>query len=136
MAAVARGENVNAGDQFSITGLMLALLRGHNHIVQFMVEEPSLHINSSDSDGDTDVHWAVNSDNVTGLRILLGSPRLTSVNKRNSKGWTPLMQAVRGGKVECARELVRVEGVDLETWDNRLGVSRRWPSRIKGRIYV
>ena len=123
-AAVARGDDVNVGDQLRITGLMLALFRGHNNVVKFVLEEPSLHMNSSDRDGDTALHWAVKNGNVTGLRTLLGDPltrdpRLTSVNSRNRWGWTPLMEAVAEGSVECARELVRVEGVDLDTWDDR-----------------
>ena len=39
------------------------------------------------------------------------------------------MEAVRGGRVDCVRELVRVEGVDLNTRDERgrrLEEGARW----------
>ena len=50
---------------------------------------------------------------------LLAGPRLTtSINARGKGGRTPLMAAVGRGSVEVARELVMVEGVDLETRDD------------------
>ena len=55
---------------------------------------------------------------MTGLRLLLADPRLTSINARVGFGNTPLMWAVSDGSVECVRELVMVEGVDLETRDD------------------
>ena len=54
---------------------------------------------------------------MTGLRMLLGDPRLTSVNTGSKGGFTPLMVAVLKDKAEFVRELMRVEGVDLETRD-------------------
>ena len=75
-------------------------------------------MNSSASNGDTALHWAYS--NVTGLRLLLADARLTtSINARGWSGQTPLMVAVWFGSVEVVRELVRVEGVDLETRDGR-----------------
>ena len=116
-AALARGDDVNAGTEENNTGLMAALSEGHNSIVKVLLQQSSLDINRSNSHGFTAVHFACKNDNVANLRMLLGDPKLTSVNARNNFGWTPLMIAVCDGSVECVRELVRVEGVDLETMD-------------------
>ena len=118
-AALARGEDVNSRDKNKVTGLMGTLFKAHNTVVEVLLQHPSLDINRSDCRGFTAVHWACLADNVTSLRMLLGDPRLTSVNTRIHCGWTPLMVAVHKGSVECVRELVRVEGVDLGTRDGK-----------------
>ena len=108
---------------------MKAIFREHNSIVKVLLKQPSLDINRSNSQGFTAVHKACFHDNVTSIRMLLGDPRLTSVNARNFIGWTPLLMAVFGGSIECVRELVRVEGVDLETTDaegRSLEEAARW----------
>ena len=71
-AALARGEDVNSSDG-DMTGLMLALHRGHNSVVELLLSQPSLDVNSSDSGGSTALHWV--DSNVTGLRLLLADPR-------------------------------------------------------------
>ena len=116
-AAIARGEDVNAGDDQSVTGLMWALVMEHNSVVKVLLQQPSLDINSIASNGNTAIHWSCSCGNMTGLRMLLGDPRLSSVNTGCKSGFTPLMVAVLKGKVEFVRELMRVEGVDLETRD-------------------
>ena len=121
-AALARGENVNGVDGLNQTGLMLALERGHNSVVHELLHESTIAVNNCNSRCDTALHFASASDNVTGLRMLLGAqapgPRLTSVQTQGYLGHTPLMRAVMVGKMECVRELVSVEGVDLETRDD------------------
>ena len=92
---------------------MWALNQNHNTVAELLLFQPSLDVNSSDSRGLTPLHYA--SSNVTGLRLLLADPRLTSINARDDGGETPLMRAVYWGSVDVVRELVRVEGVDLET---------------------
>ena len=115
-AALARGEDVNTGTEGN-TGLMAAIIKGHNSVVKVLLNQPSLDINRSNIQGFTAVHLACCEDNVTSLRMLLGDPRLTSVNARNCFGQTPLMMAVSKGRVKCVKELVGVEGVNLETMD-------------------
>ena len=116
-AALARGQDVNSSDGGNTTGLMWALHEGHNSVVELLLSQPSLDVNTSASNGSTALHCT--SSNVTGLRLLLADPRLTSINARGYLGRTPLMRAVMCGSVEVVRELVRVEGVDLETRDDR-----------------
>ena len=116
--AIARGQDINSTGGANMTGLMFALARGHNSVVELLLCQPSLDMNLSDSDGHTALHCA--HSNVTGLRLLLADPRLTtSINARGWCGQTPLMTAMWNGSVEVVRELVRVEGVDLETRDDQ-----------------
>ena len=115
-AALARGQDVNSSVRDNRTGLMGAILGGHNSVVELLLSQPSLNVNSTTSIGATALHLAC--PNVTGLRLLLADPRLTSINARDGFGNTPLMWAVSDGSVECVRELVMVEGVDLETRDD------------------
>ena len=116
-AAIARGEDVNGGDNQNMTGLMWALVMEHNSVVNVLLQQPSLDINRIASNGNTAIHWSCSCGNMTGLRMLLGDPRLTSVNAGSKGGFTPLMVAVLKDKAEFVRELMRVEGVDLEARD-------------------
>ena len=131
--ALARGEDVNAGNENDhLTGLMLALSNKHNSMVELLLQQPTLNINKVDIHGATAFHLTCATNNVTGLRMLLADRRLTSVNARNVDGWTPLMMAVVIGSEESVRELVGVEGVDLEIGDFK-GMSveeaARWVKR-------
>ena len=74
-AALARGQDVNGREKFKTTGLMSAIVGEHDSVVQLLLSQPSLDINSSDSYGDTALHCAACMDNVTGLRMLLGDSR-------------------------------------------------------------
>ena len=113
-AAIDGGQDLDISDANNTTGLMWALLEGHNSVVELLLSQPSLDVNSN---GSTALHWA--NSNVTGLRLLLADPRLTtSINARSCAGETPLMEAVYHGSVEGVQELVRVVGVDLETRDD------------------
>ena len=114
-AAIARGEDVNGVDDQNVTGLMWAVGRGHYSVVEVLLQQPSLDMNSINDHGTTAVYYACLNNKVIALRMLLGDPRLTSVNTRDPEGRTPLMIAVLNNRVGCVRELARVEGLDLET---------------------
>ena len=85
-AAIARGEDVNSWEKHNMTGLMWASYRGHNSVVKVLLQQRSLDINSSDNRCNAALHYACDNGNLTGLRMLLGDPRLTSVNARNDGG--------------------------------------------------
>ena len=127
-AAIARGEDVNGGDDQNVTGLMWAVCRGHYFVVEVLLQQPSLDMNSINGHGTTAVFYACLNNKVIGLRMLLGDPRLTSVNTRDPEGRTALMIAVLNDRVGCVRELVRVEGLDLETRGNNMSLEKvaRW----------
>ena len=85
-AALASGQDINSYDGAGWTGLMRALWQGHNSVVELLLSQPSLDVNASNNYGITALHWASASNNVTGLRLLLADPRLTSGNARNCGG--------------------------------------------------
>ena len=93
-------------------------------MVEVLLKQPLLDINRSASNGTRAAHCACVNDNVTGLRMLLRDPMLISANKRGPEGGqSPLMMAVVRGSVDCVREMVRVEGVDLDEGRDRKGKS-------------
>ena len=67
--------------------------------------------------GTTALHFAVDGDNVEGVRMLLADPRLNTVNHKNMWGQTPVMFAMDCQKVNALRELVNHPSVDLDTRD-------------------
>ena len=110
-----RREGVNGGDRSDVTGLMWAVNRKHNSIVEFLLRQPDVDVNSQDTDGYTALHYSVYGDNLEGLRLLLAHPGMRSLNTGNGNGRVPLMWAVYHGSLACVKELVQVDGVDLDT---------------------
>ena len=106
--ALGRGQRLNGGDRRGgRTGLMWAVNRKHNSIVELLLQHPGLDVNCQATlNGYTALHYSVYSDNLEGLRLLLGHPGMRSLNTRNEVGVTPLMVAVNSGSLSCVRQLV------------------------------
>ena len=117
--ALVRGEDVNGNDSDGMTGLMWAVKHKHNSIVEFLLQYPGVDVNCQDSLGGTALHWSVSHDNPEGLRLLLAHPGVRSLNTRTRDGMTPLMAAMFFDSLSCVRELVGVEGEDLDTRDGQ-----------------
>ena len=100
-------------------GLMYAVRFKHNSLVQLLLQQPGIDVNHQDIWGCTALYCSVIGDNPEGLRLLLAHPRMGSINTRTNNGDTPLMNAIRYGSLSCVRELLRVEGVDLDTRDRQ-----------------
>ena len=83
-AALARGEDVNSKDNKNATGLMIAVTHSNNSILKFLLEQPTIDLNCTDSIGQTALHGAVFFENMEGLKMLLADPRLTAVNHKNN----------------------------------------------------
>ena len=120
-AALARGEDVNGviARPINQTGLMLAVMKGCNSIVRFLLEQPTLDLNQTDNERSTALHYAAQHDNVEAVRLLLEDPRLNCVNLKDSYGKTPVMNAMFYNKVNTLRELVANPNVDLDTLDGK-----------------
>ena len=74
--AIARGEDVNKKFWTGVgekTGLMLAVECKHNSIVKLLLEQPTLGLNLTDSNGWTVLHSAAYYDNVE-VANTLGRP--------------------------------------------------------------
>ena len=66
------------------------------------------------------VHWAVDIDNIEGLKLLLSHPSLTALTlnqKDKEHGITPVMLAVISNKLEHLELLAADLRVDLDTTD-------------------
>ena len=62
------GQDINGGNGVKTTGLMRALAGGHNDLVEVLLHQDRIDINSSDSLGYRALHWASYSGNVTRIR--------------------------------------------------------------------
>lgn len=109
-AALASGQNVNQRSPSGVSGLMYAASGSHDDIVELLLLQPGVDINSPDSSvlaGGTPLHWACSrSGNNRGLARLLAQPGMASLDVLDSNGCTPLMLAVRRGGVDSVRQLV------------------------------
>jgi len=116
-SALANGEDVNTADIKGWTGLIWAAERGHLELVQFLLQQPSLDVNMEETeDGRTALHWACYRGHLSIVRALLNlGPRLTCLNLKGSWVAAPVMQAVVGGHAAVVKELVGMEGLDLDT---------------------
>ena len=116
-AALARGEVVNHIDK-DCSALMMAAVGNNEAVVELLLQQPGLDVNLTSKEiGQTALHMA-SSNGYTGIvRRLLAYPSLTCHNSRDIHGFSPLMLALMMNQVECVRELVAAEGIDLETKD-------------------
>ena len=111
---------------------IIELVKGDEAMAEFLLQEPGLDVNlTSTGTRWTALHWACQKGQTWIVRRLLAHPSLTCHNAVDSAGRSPLMNAVWWNRVECVRELVAVEGVDLETRDSR-GRGLEEMARIEG----
>ena len=121
MTALDNGADINEADDGGDTGLMDALGQGHNNVVQVLLNHPQIDVNKiGDFTGWSALHWAVMVDNHEGLEALLAHQHLTrtTINHRDSDGWSPIMHAVANNAVNCFNLLVENPRVDLDTRDD------------------
>ena len=123
--ALARGEDVNKVDQDGRTGLMWAVYYTQNAIVELLLSQPSLDVNLVNCDGWTALHYACHFAKVKGLKMLMAHPGTNSHNVKDHGGWTPLMKAAGNNSMDCIRELLKVDGLDLDTGFQQLCVEVR-----------
>ena len=116
--AIDNGVDVNETDMANISGLMWALRRGHNNVVQLLLHHPEIDVNKIDLDGNSGLHWAVSSDNYEGLEALLHRQDLTGINQKHSWGQTAIMEAISCNALNCFHVLLNNLLADLDTRDN------------------
>ena len=117
--ALANGITVNSRSEDNTTGLMLALKHHHNYIVELLLEQPSLDLNSIALSGKTGLHFAAESGNVEGLRLILDNPRFRIAQQRDNMGNTAIMLAMARNQMDSLRELITRPSFDPDTmfWD-------------------
>ena len=128
-AAIANGADVNEASPFGETGLMVALYRSHNNVVQVLLNHPQIDINKVSCLGSSAPYFAVTADNHKGLAALLArhDELTTSINQRNQWGQSPIMRAVYFNSVNCFHLLLTHPLVDLDTRENH----QRTPQEVR-----
>ena len=132
--ALARGEEVNQKDAQGITGLMMAVGRDNEALVDLLLQQPGLDVNLTGGRACwTALHWACHYGHAGIVRRLLAHPYLTCHNAVDSHNRinSPLMMAVEKNRLECVKMLVAVEVVDLETRHSQ-GYGLEEMARIRG----
>ncbi|XP_054798724.1 protein VAPYRIN-like isoform X2 [Prosopis cineraria] len=85
-----RGANVEYRDQYGLTALHAAAMKGHREMV-WMLTEAGLDLECEDEEGHAPLHMAVGSGDQETIRVLLNKG--VNVNATNKKGATPLYMA-------------------------------------------
>ena len=105
-AAIDNGADVNEGDFLGETGLMSALNKSQNNLVQLLLNHPQIDVNKVSRSGRCALHYAVFPDNHEGMAALLARQDLTTINQRKDDGQTPIMDAVSYNAVNCCKLLL------------------------------
>ena len=131
-----RGINVNIIDNCGNTALHFAAAKAdwgdRNKKSLAMLFARTTSVNQRNGIGQTPLHWAVNYNAVSCIRLLLSDKR-TDPNIKDDRGdspytypikiksWdsTPLMAAVKRNRVDCVKLLLADPRVDLMTRDVR-----------------
>ena len=79
-AEIDNGANVNEEDDSGWTGLMWALGKRHNNVVQLLLNHPQIDVNKVDIEGACALHFAVFFDNHEVIAALLARQDLTTIN--------------------------------------------------------
>ena len=97
-AAIVLGVDVNTKDTHSQTGLIWAILRKHENIVDILLAQPAIDINGKDNSGWFPLQVAAGLGLTSVVAKLGRMPTLRGVNDQGDGGQTPLSWATRNGK--------------------------------------
>ena len=112
--ALDKGQDPNCIDKLGYTGLMRAVPKSCA-VMKILLQHPQLDINITDRDGLTAFHVAASSGNYIAIKMLARKPELLLNSKTNNSDWnklyeidglSPLMLAVRHGKVDAVKEIL------------------------------
>ena len=92
-AALQSGANVNTRDGRGVTGLIWAVRKNHNSVVELLLSSPNIDVNIVCSRGQSAVYGAVKHKNIEGLKLLLKVPNI-DVNIKDENGKSALQQAM------------------------------------------
>ncbi|KAK9127357.1 hypothetical protein Syun_016154 [Stephania yunnanensis] len=85
-----RGAKANHSDQYGLTTLHAAAIKGHKEIVSVLIES-GMHLECEDKEGHTALHLAVEGGSLEAVELLVN--RGANVNAKSKKGVTPLYLA-------------------------------------------
>lgn len=110
---ITEGVNVNARGFFKVTALMNAITGGHENVVRFLLEQPTLELNALNSGGTSALMIAARLGNVKAVQLLLTDAR-TDPNLLGKWGGTAMINAAGFGQMAAVKELLKVENISLE----------------------
>ena len=112
---IQEGQDVNRGDRFGDTPLMLAALNGRDQVVQELIRAGA-DVNGKDDIKQTALHWASRSGHSSVIKTLAEAGANLNVQD-GVVGMTPLMEAAAHGHDQVVQELIRA-GADMNRKDN------------------
>ncbi|XP_021654457.2 protein VAPYRIN [Hevea brasiliensis] len=98
-----KGASKNYKDQYGITALHAAAIKGHKNIVSMLVEF-GVDLECQDNEGHVPLHLAVESGSLETVEVLVG--RGANVNAKSNRGATPLSMAIALGYTDISEFLV------------------------------
>ena len=117
-AAIDNGADVNEEDDSGWTGLMWALGKRHNNVVQLLLNHPQIDVNKVDIEGACALHSPAFDDNHEGMAALLARKDLTTINHKKDNARSPIMASIHQNSVNCFKLLLTHPEVDLDTRDD------------------
>ena len=114
-AALQAGADPNTrGGSYNRTCLMEAIDNDHDEVVDLLLAQAGIEVNAKDCDKNTALHLACFEDRFQyNLSKLLDVPGIL-VNERNSKGRTPIMEAIWNDNIDDVWLMAAVAKVDLD----------------------
>ena len=103
------GQNVNIGDSYGDTPLILAAYNGHDQIVRELIRAGA-DVNGKGNDKQTALHWASSCGYSNVIKTLAEAG--ANLNVQDVDGMTPLMEAAYWGYANVVVELIRA-GADV-----------------------
>ena len=87
--------------------MYLSLYRRHSDIVDIIVQQPNIDYNAMTVDGETLAYAAVRGGDVKCVETLAAQERCECWNVPDSDGDTPIRRALKEGKTELVKILLR-----------------------------
>lgn len=109
---LARGADVNERGMLKTTPLMNAAVKGHAHVVRFLLGVEGVDVNTLNAGGTTALMGACRQGQMDVVKTLIADPR-TDVNCLGRYGGTALINAAGRGHIEIVKELLKIDGISL-----------------------
>ena len=122
------GQDVNRGNRYGWTPLMLAAANGHNQVMHMVREliRAGADVNGQDKYKQTALHKASWKGHYGVVKTLAEAG--ANLNVQDVLGRTPLMEAAYNGHDQMVQELIRA-GADVNGKDNNKRTALYWASR-------
>ena len=105
----------NIRDIWGRTPLYCALTKGHSDIVDILVKIPGIDFNVKTEDGETLAQVAVKNGVLRNVETLANQEKFDCWNVPDKNGDTPVMMALKSGKTDIVKILVRCPRVDRKS---------------------